>query len=213
MLLSICRTVLLGVTCLVAGLMSWGQQSNDRTQHPPLSADLGITMAFERAYIAPGSCNCFWLEGGGADAALTIWKGLGYAAAISGDHASNAAPGIDVNKITYVFGPRYTFTPFTSNARAQFLRGTEVFGEGLVGSVHAFNSTFPIAAGLKASADSFAVQVGGGVQVPLRRGFMVRVLQADYVRTSLPNNFSDVQNDLRLGFGISYHVQLMAHLR
>jgi len=207
-----CGKVLLGGACLAAGLLSFGQQNGKMHQRPPLSMDVGVNLAFERAYIAPGNCDCFWFTGGGTDATLNIWKGVGFAAALSGDHAGNAAPGIDVNKITYVFGPRYTFLPSALNPRFHSLRRIEVFGETLFGATHAFNSTFASAAGLKASADSFAMQIGGGVQVPLARGFTVRALEADYVRTSLPNSFSDEQNDFRLGFGISYHVRSLPHL-
>jgi hypothetical protein len=32
------------------------------------------------------------------------------------------------------------------------------------------------------------------------------LLEADYVRTWLPNNGSNSQNDLRLSFGIAYHI-------
>jgi len=212
MLSSMCRKVLLGSACVAAGLLSWGQQSHNKTQRPPLSTDLGITMDFERAYIAPGSCNCFWFKGGGADASVNILKGLGIVADLSGDHSSNAAPGIDINKITYLFGPRYTLTPSTFNPRFQPLHRTQVFGEGLFGRTHAFNSTFPSALTVKSSADSFAMKIGGGIQIPLARGFAVRALEADYVRTSLPNNFSNNQNDLRLGFGISYHARSLPHL-
>ena len=34
----------------------------------------------------------------------------------------------------------------------------------------------------------------------------VRLLEADYVRTSLPNNASNTQNDLRLAFGVIWHI-------
>lgn len=199
---SICRTVLLASACMAAGLLSWGQQGAYSAQRT-LSTDVGVTLNFERAYIAPGNCNCFWLKGGGADVTMTFWKGLGIAGSLSGDHASNAAPGVDVNKITYVFGPRYTFTP-------PALHGAQVFGEGLFGEAHAFNGSFPSSGGLKSSANSYAMQIGGGVQFPLAGRLMVRALQADYVRTALPNDFSNVQNDLRLGFGVSLHLGSLA---
>lgn len=195
---SFCRTVLLASACMATALLSWGQQGAYSARRT-LSTDVGVTLNFERAYIAPGSCNCFWLKGGGADMTVTFGKGLGIAASLTGDHASNAAPGIDVNKITYVFGPRYTFTP-------SLLHGAQLFGEGLFGEAHAFNSSFPSPGGLKSSANSFAMQIGGGLQFPLAGRFTVRALQADYVRTALPNNDSNVQNDLRLGFGVSFHL-------
>lgn len=195
---SICRTVLLASACMATALLSWGQQ-NQYSARRTLSTDVGVTLNFERAYIAPGNCNCFWLKGGATDVTMTFWKGLGIAGSLTGDHASNAAPGIDVNKITYVFGPRYTFTP-------PALHKAQVFGESLFGEAHAFNSSFPSSAGLKSSANSFAMQIGGGLQFPLAGRFTVRALQADYVRTALPNNYSNVQNDLRLGFGVSFHL-------
>ena len=187
---SISRYVLLASACMSAGLLSWGQR--------PVSADVGVTVNFERAYIAPGSCNCFWLKGGGTDLTVTFWKGLGIAGSLSGDHATNAAPGIDVNKITYLFGPRYTITP-------PALHHAHVFAEGLFGEANAFNSSFPSGDVLSSSANSFAMQISGGLQFPLAGRFSLRAFQADYVRTALPNNFSDVQNDFRLGFGFSYH--------
>jgi hypothetical protein len=48
------------------------------------------------------------------------------------------------------------------------------------------------------------MQIGGGVDVLMFKGFGIRALEADYVRSSLPNSASNNQNDLRLSFGISY---------
>lgn len=45
----------------------------------------------------------------------------------------------------------------------------------------------------------------GRLNVGLTRHFGVRALELYYLCTNLPNN-TDVQNDLRLGFGISYHI-------
>ena len=47
----------------------------------------------------------------------------------------------------------------------------------------------------------------------LTRSFGVRLLQADYVRTTLPNAAANTQNDLRLAFGITYHCSLPRHSR
>jgi hypothetical protein len=41
--------------------------------------------------------------------------------------------------------------------------------------------------------------------VALSRGFGVRAFEVDYLRTSLPNNASNSQNDLRIAFGLTYH--------
>jgi hypothetical protein len=62
----------------------------------------------EESQLAPGNCGCFWFQGAGADVGFTLWKGLGVAGALTGEHA-NQAPGMNIDKIAYVLGPRYTF--------------------------------------------------------------------------------------------------------
>ena len=169
---------------------------------PPLSFDVGITYARERAELAPSNCNCFWLQGGGLDAALTIWKGLGIAGTVTGDHLANYSSGIDINKISYLAGVRYTL----ANRLGRKSSGGErmkFFAQALFGEAHAFNGTFPSASGLKSSANSFALQTGGGMNFFLTRRLGVRVFEADYVRTSLSNGFSNRQHDLRLAFGLA----------
>lgn len=211
MLNPIRKTALLVGVCSFAGLSAWGQRDNGAATLSHPSFDLGVTYAAERAYIAPGNCDCFWFNGGGADIAGTFWKGFGVAAALTGDHASDVTPGVDINKIAYMAGPRYSYTPWGQKAQHGIGSRWQIFGEGLFGGVHAFDSSFPSATGLKTSSDSFTLQAGGGVNLSFSKRFAVRVFEADYVRTSLPNNASDVQNDLRLGFGLSYHIGLGWH--
>jgi hypothetical protein len=206
------KALLVGA-CILASASAWSQQDNNKAKTAHTSVDLGVTYAAERAYIAPGNCDCFWFNGGGADLTVTFWKGLGIAAALTGDHASNVAPGVDISKISYMFGPRYTYKPWILKVRRGSKLHIQVFGEGLFGDAHAFNSSFPTGIGLKSSADSYAMQIGGGLHVFVSKNFAVRVLQADYVRTALPNGTSDVQDDLRLGFGVTYHLGSLTHLR
>lgn len=58
--------------------------------------------------------------------------------------------------------------------------------------------------GLNSTGDSFALQVGGGINLPLWNHFAVRALDAEWLRTQLPNGTTDVQNNLRLGTGLVY---------
>jgi hypothetical protein len=199
------KALLVGA-CILAGTCAWGQQDNNKAELSRTSVDLGLTYAAERAYIAPGNCDCFWFNGGGADVAVTFWKGFGVAAALTGDHASNVTPGVDINKLSYMAGPRYTYKPWVLKVRHGSKLRVQTFGEGLFGGAHAFDSAFPSASGLQSSANSYAMRIGGGVNLFISDRFAVRVPEVDYVRTALPNGISDVQNDLRLGFGISYHM-------
>src|SRR5262249_40531902 len=77
-----------------------------------------------------------------------------------------------------------------------------IFGQGLIGEAHGFNSYFPSSTGVQTDYNSFALQLGGGVDLGLSQHFAVRAIQADWLRTQFPNSTTNVQNSLRLGAGI-----------
>ncbi|MGC9158605.1 MAG: hypothetical protein ACP5FH_06400 [Terracidiphilus sp.] len=171
-----------------------------------LSTDVAVTFAGERSQIVPGE-NTFWFKGGGVDAAVTFWKGLGVAAALTGDNASNVTPGVDVSKIAFLAGPRYTYTAWQGRARPADSRRLQIFAQGLFGGAHAFDGLYPKGTGLATSASSFALQAGGAANLYLTPHWGLRLLEADYVRTELPNAAADAQNDFRLAAGVTYHFQ------
>ncbi len=201
---SICRTVLLVGACMLTGAPVWGQQSQKPATPGPVFIDMAVTYSPERTELVPGSC-CFWMQGGGIDAAISFWHGLGLAASLTGEHAGNYVPGMDVNILGYMAGPRYTYTAWNRPAGSTVSPRLQVFGEGLFGGVHAFNGAFPSGAGLVAAANSFGLQTGGGINVFFTRNLGMRLLEADFVRTQLPNGASNIQHDMRLGFGVTYH--------
>jgi hypothetical protein len=212
MRISIRGRVLLVSACILAGTIAWAQQPQSSAKQQAVFADLAVTFAPEHAELVPGMC-CFWMKGIGADAALTFWKGLGISANLTGEHASNYIPGYDVNKITLQAGPRYTYTAWASDASSKATPRFQIFGEGLFGGIHAFNGVFPTSSGTTSSAGSYAIQAGGGLDVFFFRNYGVRLLEADYVRTALPNGASNIQNDLRLAFGVTYHIGSVFHRR
>jgi hypothetical protein len=100
-----------------------------------VSADVAVVFVAERAELAPGQC-CFWLKGGGVDAALNFPKGLGIAASVNGNYASGIAPGVNLEKMDFMAGPRYTYVARAGHAPAAD-RKVQLFGQGLFGGVHA----------------------------------------------------------------------------
>jgi len=191
--------------CLLAGTTAWGQLGPSTAKQAPVSIDLGVTYAPERAQLVPGSC-CFWLQGGGGDAAVTFWRGFGIATGLTGEHISNYAPGMDVNKIAYLAGPRYTYAAWARHSGTADRARLQLFGQGLFGGVHAFDGVFPTSSGTTPTANSFALQAGGGIDLLLTKHIGVRLVEADYVRTALPNGAANAQDDLRLVFGVTYHM-------
>lgn len=157
--------------------------------------DLAITYTAERAKIASVPCGCFWLEGGSMNTALTFYRGLGVAANLTGGNASGIAPGVDLDKVSFMMGPRYTYQH----------RQLRMFGEGLAGGVHGFNTIFPSSGGIAGAASSLVFQLGGGLDWRIRKYVGIRIVEADYVRSTLPNSADNIQHDLRLAAGISFH--------
>lgn len=170
------------------------------------SGDLAITYSLERAKISSIDCGCFWLQGGSASGAVSLFHGLGIAANFTGEHASNIVAGEDLSKISFMAGPRYTLDPRHGKGWLGEKRRVSIFGEALFGVAHGFDSVFPTTTGAETSANSFSLQVGGGLNIGLTRHFGIRAFEADYVRTSLPNGLGDTQNDFRLAFGVNYHL-------
>jgi hypothetical protein len=199
----------LWAVAFLVGVIASGPPAQAQEGPRPFPVDLAASYTTERAKIASADCGCFWLQGGSVNGAITLFHGLGVAVNFTGEHSSDIAPGVDLSKLALMAGPRYTLR--TSRWTNRFLHanhGTSIFGEALFGRVYGFNSIFPTSTGLTGSANSFSMQVGGGLDVALARGFGLRALEVDYVRTTLPNNVSNTQNDLRLSFGVSYRLHI-----
>jgi len=202
---SICGRALLAGVCIMAGSAGCAQQTQKPvTQTQAVSTDVAVTFATERSQVVPGQAN-FWFKGGGVDAAVTFWKGLGVAASFTGDTASNLAPGVDANKLTYLGGPRYTYTAWKGHASEADQRRLQIFAQGLFGATHAFDGFYPASPAPTTSANSWALQAGGGLNFYPTRSFGIRLLEADYVHTALPNGAAGTQNNMRLAFGVTYH--------
>jgi hypothetical protein len=170
------------------------------------SADFAVTYNFERAKPVFVDCGCFWLQGGSLDVAVPVFHGLGVAATLTGEHKANITPGVDLSKIAFMAGPRYTFDIHRRAGHFLGEHGVSIFGEGLIGSAHGFDAPFPTASGTFGSANALSLQFGGGLNIALSRGFGVRAFELDYVRTRFRDLADNSQSDLRLAFGVTYHL-------
>ena len=154
----------------------------------------GVSLAITYDTLGSNLTNAsrFWMQGGAAELTRGFFHGFGTTASVLGLHTANSGGGVPVNMVVATFGPSY---------RYRFRRG-DFFVHGLVGEADGFSGVYPQAGGSTPSANSLAVQVGGGVDIGVMRHLALRLVQADYVRTQLPNSLSNVQNSLRLGAGI-----------
>jgi len=157
----------------------------------------GISLALSYDMLGGNITNAtsFGTQGGAAEVNFSFFHGFGATASVMGLHSDSIGTGVPVNLIVLTFGPSYTYS----------LRGAHpvsFFAHGLVGEVDGFHGLYPQGGVASTSSNALAVQTGGGIDVGLSRHLAVRLVQADYVRTQLPNSLTNVQNNLRLGVGI-----------
>jgi hypothetical protein len=139
----------------------------------------------------------FWMQGGAAQLHVRVWRSLGVVADVAGSHIGNIdSSGVGLEMVTAAFGPRFTWS-----VRHPKL---SIYGQGLVGEANAFNGVFPSQTSAGTSASSLAVLVGGGATVNCSRHLAVRIVEADWLRTQLPNATTGVQNNLRIGAGVVF---------
>ncbi|MGB8537717.1 MAG: hypothetical protein WCD57_14950 [Acidobacteriaceae bacterium] len=190
----ICGRLFLVGACLIFGRPCWGQQS---VSERPDSPRLEVSILYDAVLSNVVRSDQFWMQGGSIQVAGQFKYGLGVEADISGldtQNANNAGVGLDL--VTATFGPRYRWSPAG--------RRYSVFGHALVGEAFGFNSVFPGPGAASGSANSLALQIGGGLDWQLKNHLRLRPFEADWLRTQLPNAETGVQNNTRLTTGVVF---------
>jgi len=155
--------------------------------------DAGVTFIAQRSLKANSGQN-FWTEGGSIELGANIWKGWGVAANIAATHGNSiGTSGVPLSLETATFGPRYRWHP---------KQKWSIYGQTLLGEANAFHTLVPAASGAQTDGNGLALQIGGGVDLKLRQRFALRLLDAAWLHTQLPNATNNVQNTLRLGAGV-----------
>jgi hypothetical protein len=168
-------------------------------------ADLGFTYTQERTKIVGGSPHdYFHLRGATVDYAYTLWHGVGVDFAGQGLAITNLESQIDIRQITILAGPRYTLN-YGHITPTAWGRHTGIFGEGKIGYTFATSGLYPVNGVLQNHASGLTYQAGGGVNVHIYHRFDLRLFEADYVLTKLPNGTNNEQRTLRLATGINFH--------
>jgi outer membrane immunogenic protein len=185
--------------CSVVGLLLlWQSHGIAQVQRPYNTLDLTVMFSELHANAPVGGCGCFWMAGGIGELAVPVWRNFSAVAEVNGQHAAQI-PGTDVGLglIGGLGGLRLRFPNHTK---------LQPFGQALFGGVHGFDSYFPAPVGkLPTTYDtSFAMTIGGGVDIAVSRHIWIRALQADYYYSELRNVQGDRQNEFRLATGIVF---------
>ena len=176
--------------------------------HAQVPADLGFTYIQERTkFVGTGTDPYFMLRGAKVDFAYEFGRGVGLAVSGTGLSTVNLRGSLDVEQISLMAGPRYTWnfghiTPTAMNRKGG------VFLEGKAGYVIATSGAYPVNGLIQDHASALTYLGGAGVNLHLYDRLDLRAIELEYVRNQLPNGGTNVQNSLRLGSGISFHFGL-----
>jgi outer membrane protein OmpA-like peptidoglycan-associated protein len=160
--------------------------------------DLSVGYSHLSANAPPAGCKCFSMQGSYFSAGLHLNQWLSAAAEVNGGHSNDISLlGQNLTLMTYSAGPRVEF----------YRRRLDLFGEALFGIANASNSYFPTTTSYTSSASGFALSAGGGADFNLTPHLAVRLFDAKYLRTSLPNGADNSQNQLVIESGIVFKLR------
>ena len=191
---------------LSCGVSAVAQQSASQPQKmvAAQAADrFEVALGFNATYADQAqSTNTFWLTGGSAEVAARLYHAVSLAVNVAGlEYSPSGTSAVGLNLLTFTAGPRLSWSPPGTSPHKM-----TIFGEGLVGGAHGFDSVFPATGAPTSTANSLAVQASAGADVALSQHVSLRILQGGYLRTALPNstNSNNVQNDFQVGAGIVF---------
>jgi outer membrane protein OmpA-like peptidoglycan-associated protein len=182
------------VLSLIGSTVAMAQRSS-KSPEDPARIQISAGYDYVRANAPPGTCDCFGLQGAYASAGFGINNWLSIDAQATGQHGKDiSALGQDLTLLTFAAGPK---------VRHDFGK-VELFGQLLLGTAHGSDSYFPTGNTYTTSASSFALTTGGGLDYLFSKHFSIRIFNAQYLRSQLPNNVDNEQNELMLSAGIVY---------
>ena len=169
---------------------------------PAPDAEQGVQLSIDYLYQGAHPTfgpSWFGMNGGSADVLYPFTRHLGAVAEFSGTRTGSVPlSGTGLTLLTYTAGPRFS----TNLHLGRETRKMTAFGQVLFGGAHGADGAFPNGAALNTTANSIAFSVGGGLHIGLNQRVSLRVVQAEYLYTRLPNLFDNYQNSYRIGAGV-----------
>ena len=162
----------------------------------PVEVALGYS--YVRTNAPPGGCGCFSMNGGSGGFAAHLGHGISAVTDVGGYFQNNVdSSGRSLRVETFLFGPRYSSSHW---------KRITPFGQALFGGALGSGTLYGPNANTSASTSGFAMIAGGGLDFNVSSHFSVRLFQADYLMTRLPNSVNNNQNNIRITAGVVFHL-------
>ena len=192
------RMAMLALACAALAALAPTQARAQRG-----AVDFGMKYTQERSKFV-GPANYFYLRGAALDLSYSLWKGIGVAGSATGLAGTNLDTNIDIQHVELLGGLRYTHN-FGHITPTVYARHGGIFLEAKGGYTFAISGLYPVNGVVATSASGLTYAGGGGVNYHIYHRLDVRLFEADYVISKLPNGGTNQQNTLRLGAGLNFH--------
>ena len=190
---SLRHILILRVLCLAAAITCAASAQAIASGAQSSASAISLRGLAMEANSPPGTCGCFWLVGGGADASIPISARFSAVLDLAGETTSHVAgTSRGLSTITLLAGPRYTWP----------MRRFELHLQALAGAARGFDADFRRGANAADTQTAFGLSAGGALDVPLHSGLSLRLVEAEFVQTSLSNGTDNRQRNVRLGAGV-----------
>jgi peptidoglycan-associated lipoprotein len=193
------------VSAVPAGAQAASGQPST-TDPKPYRAEIAGGYTYVHSNVPPGGCGCFNMSGGNGTFAWFLPSAnpakLG-SFALVGDVAITHAGTVSAS------GETLTLSTFTAGAR--YLprlnhSPLQPFGQVLIGLAHSSGSLVQGAnPGAANGGASFASIFGGGADLKATPRISIRLIEADYLFTTVDNGSNNRQNNLRISAGVVVH--------
>jgi outer membrane immunogenic protein len=189
--------------CLFSVALALGEQPQSATSGDKQGPQSSFGYLYQRSQGTFGGKG-FGLNGGRADVLLPFTRNFGLVAEFSGVRTGGIpGAGTGLTLLTYMAGPRFSVPLRRTHEAGRVVP----FAQVLLGGAHASDGLFPTGSSVSSTANSFAMSAGGGMQVGVTQRLSVRVIQAEYLYTRLPNLFDSYQNSYRIGAGVVFRLR------
>jgi len=200
MRLTINRTFALLLTIAAASTAGAAAQTPREPAGVKPRTELALGYTYLHSNAPPGGCGCFNLNGGSATFAWPLGSGQ---FALVGDvtiaHAGTVShSGDNLTLSTFTAGVRY-LPPIRHSS-------LQPFGQMLLGLAHSSGTLVQDSnPGAANAGAAFAGNFGGGLDLRATPRFSMRLVEADYLLTTIDNGSNNHQNNLRISAGVVIH--------
>jgi hypothetical protein len=188
-------------------MTSFGQGTGSKSEDTVPKAEIAFGYSFINVHPEYPQISSFNINGGGGAFVYNITRAIGIKAEFMDYTGGGGAQlrkfgytgNVSGNFFNYVFGPQIK----KHSGRFQ------PFGEALFGASHSgvFGTIYNAINGIHAAGNSnnaFAMELGGGLDVPVNRHISIRPAEVDYLLTEFSNNKAGAtQNNFRYMLGVN----------